>query len=142
MIRDLFSSTVDVLHKNLELRHQRHAVLASNIANAETPGFVAKDLRFEEALRAAAAPPAPPSAPLWRTHPEHLPVTAPQTSIGSVQGALVATPSNDIGRDLNTVSIDQEMAKLTVNTSRYNSSVEMMSRMFDQLKRTISESGQ
>jgi flagellar basal-body rod protein FlgB len=58
MIRDLFSSTLDVLHKTLDLRQQRHTVLASNIANAETPGFIAKDVRFEEALRAAATPPA------------------------------------------------------------------------------------
>jgi flagellar basal-body rod protein FlgB len=130
-----------VLHKNLELRQHRHTVLASNIANAETPGFVAKDVRFEEALRAAAAPP-PPPAPLWRTHPEHLPVTMPRTAIRDVQGALVATPSNDVGRDLNTVSIDREMAKLTTNTFHYNASAEITSRVLDQLKRTISESGQ
>lgn len=140
MIPKLFSSTLEVLHKALDLRHQRHAVLASNIANAETPGFIAKDVRFEEALRAAATP--PPPSPLWRTHPEHLPVLPSQTAIRDVQGTLVATPSDDVGRDLNTVSIDQEMAKLLTNTSRYNAATELVSRMFDQLKRTISDSGQ
>ena len=62
MIRDFFSSTLDVLHKTLDLRQQRHTVLTSNIANAETPGFIAKDVRFEEALRAAATPPQPVTA--------------------------------------------------------------------------------
>jgi len=139
MIRDLFSSTLDVLHKTLDLRQQRHTVLASNIANAETPGFIAKDVRFEEALRAAATPPAPPSSPpLMRTHPEHLPLLQP-TSIRNVQGTLVVTPSDDIGHDLNTVSIDQEMAKLATNTMHYNASTEILSRAFDQLKRTVSE---
>src|SRR5215475_3584432 len=71
MIRDLFSSTLDVLHKTLDLRQQRHTVLASNIANAETPGFIAKDVRFEEALQAGATPPQP--SPLRQTHPEHCP---------------------------------------------------------------------
>jgi flagellar basal-body rod protein FlgB len=136
MIRDLFSSTFDVLHKALDLRQQRHTVLASNIANAETPGFIAKDMRFEEALRAAATPPQP--IPLRQTHPEHLPHIHP-TSIGNVQGTLVATPSDDVGHDLNTVSIDREMAKLMTNTSHYNASAEMLSRAFDQLKRTVSE---
>jgi flagellar basal-body rod protein FlgB len=136
MIRDLFSSTLDVLHKTLDLRQQRHTVLASNIANAETPGFIAKDVRFEEALRAAATPPLPP--PLMRTHPEHLPLLQP-TSIRNVQGTLAATPSDDVGHDLNTVSIDQEMAKLTTNTLHYNASTEILSRAFDQLKRTVSE---
>jgi flagellar basal-body rod protein FlgB len=56
-----------------------------------------------------------------------------------VQGTLVATPSDDVGRDLNTVSIDREMAKLTTNTLHYNGSVEILSRAFDQLKRTVSE---
>src|SRR5215470_17141467 len=99
MIRDLFSSTLDVLHKTLDLRQQRHTVLASNIANAETPGFIAKEVRFEEALRAAATPPPPPS-PLTRTHPEHLPHIYPP-SIHKVQGKLVATPTDDVGRNLN-----------------------------------------
>jgi flagellar basal-body rod protein FlgB len=139
MIRDLFSSTFDVLHKTLDLRQQRHTVLASNIANAETPGFIAKDVRFEEALRAAATPPPPPSSPpLMRTHPEHLPLIQP-TSIRNVPGTLVVTPSDDVGHDLNTVSIDQEMAKLTTNTLHYNASAEILSRAFDQLKRTVSE---
>jgi len=136
MMRDLFSSTLDVLHKTLDLRQQRHTVLASNIANAETPGFIAKDVRFEEALRAAATPPQPSS--LRQTHPEHLPLMHP-TSIRNVQGTLVVTPSNDVGRDLNTVSIDQEMAKLATNTMHYNASTEILSRAFDQLKRTVSE---
>jgi flagellar basal-body rod protein FlgB len=136
MIRDLFSSTIDVLHKTLDLRQQRHTVLASNIANAETPGFVAKDVRFDEALRDATTPPQP--SPLWRTHPEHLPMMQ-QTSIRDVQGTLVATPSDDVGRDLNTVSIDREMAKLTTNTFHYNASAEILSRTFDQLKRSITE---
>ena len=137
MIHDLFSSTLDVLHKALDLRQQRHTVLASNIANAETPGFIAKDVRFEEALRAAATPP-PQPPPLRQTHPEHLPHIHP-TSIHNVQGALVATPSDDVGRDLNTVSIDREMAKLTTNTLHYNASAEILARAFDQLKRTVSE---
>jgi len=140
MIRDLFSSTLDVLHKTLDLRQQRHTVLASNIANAETPGFIAKDVRFEEALRAAATPPPPPSSlPLMRTHPEHMPLLQVPTSIGNMQGTLVVTPSDNVGHDLNTVSIDQEMAKLATNTLHYNASVEILSRAFDQLKRTVSE---
>jgi flagellar basal-body rod protein FlgB len=139
MIGNLFSSTLDVLHKTLELRQQRHTVLASNIANAETPGFIAKDIRFEDALRAAATPPAPQPSQLWRTHPEHLPLMQQQPTIRDVQGTLVATPSNDIGRDLNTVSIDQEMAKLATNTFHYNASTELLSRAFDQLKRTVTE---
>jgi flagellar basal-body rod protein FlgB len=56
-----------------------------------------------------------------------------------VQGTLVVTPSDNVGHDLNTVSIDSEMAKLATNTLHYNASAEILSRAFDQLKRTVSE---
>lgn len=37
----------------LELRSQRMAMLASNIANAATPGYKARDFDFQKALAAA-----------------------------------------------------------------------------------------
>lgn len=40
----------------LEVRSQRMGLLASNIANASTPGFKAKDLDFQVALQAAEGP--------------------------------------------------------------------------------------
>jgi flagellar basal-body rod protein FlgB len=41
--------------KALELRSQRMSMLASNIANAGTPGFKARDIDFSKALDAATA---------------------------------------------------------------------------------------
>ncbi|MGE3540092.1 MAG: flagellar basal body rod protein FlgB [Candidatus Tectimicrobiota bacterium] len=144
MVNGLFSTTHDVLHKTLDLRHQRHAVLASNIANVETPGFLAKDVSFEEALRQAADPAPPQPSFLWQTHPRHLPLPGPPgpPAVRDVQGSLVAAPSDDIGRDLNTVSIDHEMGKLAKNSSHYNASADLLSRLYEQMKRTISEGGQ
>ncbi len=135
MMRPLFSRTFALLQKTLDLRLQRHTILSANVANAETPGYIAKDLRFEEALRQAAH--GGSATPLRRTHARHLPAAA--STIDAVQGTLVAVPSNDVGGDLNTVSIDQEMEKLTVNTFHYNASAELMSRLFAQLKRVINE---
>ena len=37
----------------LEVRGQRMGVLASNIANASTPGFKARDIDFQQALSSA-----------------------------------------------------------------------------------------
>lgn len=52
MADDLFG----VHGKALALRSQRLGMLASNIANASTPGFKAKDIDFSAALGAAEAP--------------------------------------------------------------------------------------
>lgn len=40
----------------LTVRSQRMGLLASNIANASTPGFKARDLDFQQALNAAESP--------------------------------------------------------------------------------------
>lgn len=135
MPQDLFSSAVNVLQKNLDLRQHRHGVLSANIANAETPGFIAKDVQFEEALRAAVQPSS--EEPLQRTHLRHVPQPSP--SLQEVQGHLVARPSDDVGRDLNSVSVDQEMAALTTSDFHYNASAEILSRLFSSLRRTINE---
>ena len=44
----------------LNLRSQRTELLAANIANADTPGYRARDIDFKSALAQAVAPPAPP----------------------------------------------------------------------------------
>jgi flagellar basal-body rod protein FlgB len=43
----------------LALRQERMQLLASNVANADTPGYKAQDLNFSAALQAATAGPAP-----------------------------------------------------------------------------------
>jgi flagellar basal-body rod protein FlgB len=134
MLRPLFADTFEVLQKNLDLRQQRHGVLSANIANAETPGFIAKDVQFEEALRAAVHA---PTGELRRTHSQHLPPMV--ASLHDVQGRLVARPSDDVGRDLNSVAMDREMAALTTNAFHYNASTELLSRLFSSLRRTIGE---
>jgi flagellar basal-body rod protein FlgB len=136
-MRTLFPSTLDVLEKNLELRQQRHRVLASNVANAETPGFIAKEVYFEDALRQAAKPSS--QSALYKTHPDHLP--GPVPSVHQVKGVIGIPPSDDVGNDLNTVSIDQQMAKLTMNTFQFNASTEILSRMLAQIKRVITDGG-
>lgn len=134
-MRALFPSTMDVLEKNLQLRQDRHQVLSSNIANAETPGYIAKDVQFEQALRAAARP--SQQTPLSRTHPHHIPRSMP--NVHDVRGTVIITPSDDVGNDLNTVSVDQEMARLTINVFQYNASTEILSRMLTSLRHTVSE---
>jgi flagellar basal-body rod protein FlgB len=136
MVQRLFSGPLDMLQKNLDLRLIRHQVLTSNLANAETPGYVARDIRFEEALQQAVRFTAQDT--LRRTNPRHLP--QPQ-ELREVQGTLVVSPSDDVGRDRNSVSVDREMAELSTNTLQYNATAEILSRVFDQLKRTISDGG-
>lgn len=128
-------TSVEVMKKNLDFRHQRQGILSSNIANAETPGYIAKDLLFDDALKHAAKLEIP--SPLSRTHEQH--IRHPGQSGDHLKARLVATPSNDVGRDLNTVSVEQEMASMAVNTLHFNASTEILSRLFAGIRRAITE---
>jgi flagellar basal-body rod protein FlgB len=51
---DKLTNGLDFQGHALLLRAERQRLLASNIANADTPGYVARDMKFAEALTAAA----------------------------------------------------------------------------------------
>ena len=48
------SDTLDFQAQALSLRSERQRLIASNIANADTPGYVARDLDFAQANRCGA----------------------------------------------------------------------------------------
>ena len=49
----IFDRTMQLLHRTLDLRQARQRVIASNIANEETPGYRATELNFQDSLQAA-----------------------------------------------------------------------------------------
>ena len=63
-----FDKAFGIHEKALELRTVRSQILASNIANANTPGYKARDFDFQKALKAATFEQA---AGLRRTHESH-----------------------------------------------------------------------
>ncbi|HEX4884796.1 MAG TPA: flagellar basal body rod protein FlgB [Casimicrobiaceae bacterium] len=89
----------------LQLRGQRQALLAANIANADTPNYKAVDFDFGKALAEAAQarPGAPASSPtvLYR-----------QPSQASLDG--------------NSVEMDAERAQFADNTVRYEAALRFL----------------
>ncbi len=109
----------------LTVRANRGQVLASNIANADTPGFQARDLDFRAALQAALGPQegaaAVASGQLWRTSQRHL-----QPEPGSVLGGATALVYRTVGQpsiDNNTVDVNVERAQFADNAMRYEASL-------------------
>src|SRR5256885_12164485 len=56
---DKMTERLDFQSKALVLRAERQRAIASNIANADTPGYVARDFNFREALTAVTSGPSP-----------------------------------------------------------------------------------
>lgn len=97
----------------LDVQRRRMELLAANIANADTPGFQARDLDFQKALSAALTPPSS-AAPA----PGHLPLPEPALASATVY-RLPTQPSVDG----NTVDLQTEQAQFAQAALQYQASL-------------------
>lgn len=102
----------------LRLRERRTEVLAANLANADTPGFKARDLDFRSVL-AQQVPP----APLAATSAGHIREPAPGTPAAAALLYRVPTQSS---LDGNTVDPHLEKAAFAENTVRYQATLMLL----------------
>lgn len=119
---DKLTGTVDFHGKALVLRAERQRTIASNIANADTPGYVARDLNFKEAMSAAIAGKELPGSaqPAARPHPAHLPLAPREGTLGTSLGYGVQTQP---ALDNNSVDLDRERGNFVDNAVRYESTL-------------------
>jgi len=113
----------------LKLREQRQQMLASNIANADTPNFKARDIEFTNALKGAMAKPATAqnAGPLATTSPSHIAHGTGAAKI-SASGAPVLYRTTAQGNiDGNTVDMDVERNQFTDNAIRFEASLTAIS---------------
>lgn len=135
MIGGLFDKTINLLGSTLDLRAERQKLLASNIANQETPGYRAVDIKFEDELRKSQG--GAPGAVLIRTSPLHMPVA----QAGSAQPRVLDRASEIEGYDKNSVGIESEMVRVSENTLMYTMASKMLRRKFGTLMTAIREGG-
>jgi flagellar basal-body rod protein FlgB len=111
----------------LSLRSQRQQLLASNIANADTPNFKARDIDFASALQATMARTAPPAGVLAATAPAHLPGV--QDGDMLPDGTQVQYRNVAQGAvDGNTVDMDVERNQFADNAVRYEAGITMINQ--------------
>jgi len=120
------TDALDFQAQALSLRSERQRLIASNIANADTPGYVARDTNFAQALReatggAAASALAQPQA---AGRPGHLPIGT--KALGADSTLLYAAPSQT-NLDRNTVDMDRERASFADNTVKYEATLRFIS---------------
>jgi flagellar basal-body rod protein FlgB len=133
----LFGGSLDLAAKAMNLRAQRHAMIVSNLANADTPGYKAFDLMVEESMRQQSG--AESHLGMERTNPGHLP--SAQIDEPTVSPKIVRLPEQDNLRgDGNTVDMDREMASLSSNQLLYRATAQIVAKDF-QLLRTVITGG-
>ncbi|MGK5088601.1 flagellar basal body rod protein FlgB [Bdellovibrionota bacterium FG-2] len=130
-----FDPIIGALNTTMNLRLMNQNVISANIANADTPGYKAKAMEFESALREALGT-SERTAPAV-THPGH---RAP-ASTDPIQPEIYDDPNGVEQLDGNTVDRAAEMAKMVENELMYNAAVELMRKKLGQLKYAVSEGG-
>lgn len=119
------TSGLDFHSKALVLRADRQRILAGNIANADTPGFTARDLNFKEAMGVATDGRTDArlalqtsGSSLATTHTRHL-----GTSASANERNLGYSVSSQPSVDGNSVDLDRERANFADNAIRYESTL-------------------
>jgi flagellar basal-body rod protein FlgB len=129
----IFSQTVSILEKALDLRSKKHNVIASNIANMDTPDYKAFDLIIEKELQKVTGK--GNSISLNKTNKAHM--QSQRSKAGGVSVVIDDTQELSLRGDGNTVDIDKQMGNMAENTLMYKAAAQMIHKKFQGLKSAI-----
>ena len=129
MLTGLFqSTTIPVLQEVVSFSQARHAVLAGNIANIDTPGYQARDLsvedfqaRLKQAIDDRDQPQVAGEAEL-----------APKALM-----AEVAKSSSILRHDMNDVGMETQVSEMVKNHMQHNLALTILADQFRQLQTAI-----
>jgi flagellar basal-body rod protein FlgB len=102
----------------LQVRAARAELLAGNVANADTPGYMARDVKFDEALKRVLE-------------------TGGQDQGSSFE---IATARENLGFDNNDIDINEQLAKSYENSLSYVATLKLYGDSMGRLKSAASSS--
>ena len=129
MIANL-TSELDFQAKALVVRAERQRLIASNIANADTPGYIGRDIDFKQAMGNAMGSANTPSAVSLgastdgTSHARHIPLQSTLSSLSSDGSpALAYTLQTQPAMDGNSIDMDRERASFVDNAIHYEATL-------------------
>jgi flagellar basal-body rod protein FlgB len=132
MIRDVLfgkDGNLELAKRALDAGTLRQRVIASNLANAETPGYRSQEVAFEELLTQEQQ-----SLDLHATQPGHLKsgptAPVPQPLVRPRGGEADASGVND-------VSVEREMTELTENTIHFQAMSQLLANQYKAVRDAI-----
>jgi flagellar basal-body rod protein FlgB len=134
-----FGQTVGMLKNAMDGAGTAHGVIANNIANVNTPNFRRSDVSFKDAL-AATEPSAgdPDQLGLAITSDRHFALDGQQ---GAQPFSVTTTvqDSQQMRVDGSNVDVDQEMAKLSLNSAYAQTMGQLLQNQYSRLRQAIQE---
>jgi flagellar basal-body rod protein FlgB len=138
LVGGIFNFSDRLQMQALNQRSVRNDVIAANIANAETPGFLALGYDFEEQLSMAARSNVQTGVKV--TNPLHLRNEFTQAD-GTMTPDVHVRPTETIPNDGNTVDLDKEMAASAENQILFRAAVELLNRKVGTIRYAITNGG-
>ena len=121
-------------HKAVQVRTQQMEVISGNLANANTPGYKARAIDFQQAMTTARQD---QSHQLTRTHEKHI-----EGNMETRQAEMkFRVPTQPDTGDGNTVDVQQERNAFLDAGMRYQASVELLSGKIKGMKKALSSGG-
>ncbi len=116
----------------LLLRSKRTEILASNIANADTPGYKAQDIDFKQAMKNAQNHAGDSTFKMKTTSGKHI-----QGAGFSIDGDIKYRQNSQPSIDGNTVETNVEKTAFAKNALEYSFSLEVLNRKFSGIKKVL-----
>lgn len=121
---DINDKTVQALATSLNFRQLRQEILSSNIANAETPGYKAKSLDFEAALKNALN--LDKLSSMQTNDDRHVDVGG--GGLDTLEPEIYESPNDVVTETGNTVDVADEMAMMNENKIMFDATVQLLNK--------------
>ncbi len=131
----IFDKTTSALGTALNMRLMKQNLISSNIANAETPGYHAKKMDFEDAL--ARALDIDGLRGMSTSSDAHIAVGGGGSS--RVRPDIYENPEGAMNNDGNTVDLEKEMSNLTENSIMYKAALQLINKKLAALRYAVTE---
>ncbi len=128
----IFDNNFAALQKAMDLNFRRHTMLASNIANSETPNFRARDYNFAGELEQALGG---DKSELKKTNSKHMDVG------GEQRAHMMFDNSGAMGSDGNNVDLDLAAGKISEAARAYSNAASILSSKLRLLRLAATDRG-
>ena len=125
-----------ILHQALDGLSARQRVTAHNMANADTPGYQAQEVRFESTLKQKIRGLAQTDLELTQSNQKHISLHDEEAKSFTVHELL-----GQMRNDQNGVDIEQEVTRMAQAQLSYTAVSQQLAGAYSQLKYVISEGG-
>ncbi|PHR60881.1 MAG: flagellar basal body rod protein FlgB [Robiginitomaculum sp.] len=133
-----------MLRGTMSMLTQRQKLLAENIANADTPGFIPRDVdekSFQQALQKTMAGSQTGGAAMTATDPLHFQAPGIMAGGGGHGVGIIDTPNSETTLNGNSVVLEEQVSQLADTRMRYDMAIGLYQKSLGLLRLAMKSPG-